>query len=176
LQLDIRFRGVPPSESLEARIRERAEQLARLEAGLIHCRVLVEQRHKHHHKGGLYHVRVHLSWGGGDAIVDREPHADHAHEDAYVAVRDAFDAARRRLEDRQRRIRGEAKVHTPQPSGLIVQLDADGGVIETREGGVLPFTRDRVEQARFEDLGIGDPVRFEMADDQIVSVLPLVQV
>ena len=46
---------------------------------------------------------------GGTLVIDREPGEDHAHEDMRVAVRDAFDAARRRLQDRMRKLDGNVK-------------------------------------------------------------------
>ncbi len=45
-------------------------------------------------------------------MVDRAKPLDHSHEDVYVAVRDAFNAAARRLEDHARRMRGDVKTHT----------------------------------------------------------------
>jgi ribosome-associated translation inhibitor RaiA len=173
VQLDIRFRGVEPSEALEARIRERAEQLDRQQAGLIHCRVVVEQRHHHHHQGALFHVRIRLTWRGGGVVVDREPHEDHSHEDAYVAVRDAFDALRRRLEDEQKRARGLVKSHAPRPSGAIVQLAPEGGVVETPAGEAIPFARDRLRHGRFEDLAVGELVRIDLVDGEIRELVPL---
>ena len=52
----------------------------------------------HHHKGNLYHVRIDISVPGDEIVVSREPHKDHSHEDAYVTIRDAFDAAKRQLD------------------------------------------------------------------------------
>jgi len=50
---------------------------------------------------------------GTDVHVNQEGPQNHAHEDVYVAIRDAFDAAVRQLEDHARRLRGEVKSHTP---------------------------------------------------------------
>lgn len=50
---------------------------------------------------------------GGDIIIRRDPAEKHAHEDVFVAVRDAFHAARRRLQDQVRRRRGDVKHHGP---------------------------------------------------------------
>jgi hypothetical protein len=52
---------------------------------------------------------------GKDVVVDRAKPIDHAHEDVYVAVRDAFDAAVRRLEDQTRKMRGSVETHTGRP-------------------------------------------------------------
>jgi len=47
----------------------------------------------------------------GELVVSREHGRDHAHEDVYVAVRDAFNAVVRQLEDYRRRQRGQVKQH-----------------------------------------------------------------
>ncbi len=83
---------------------------------LAHCACAVEGPHRHHHKGKLYNVRVDISVPGKDVVVDRTKPTDHAHEDVYVAVRDAFDAAVRRLEDQTRKMRGSVKTHAGRPT------------------------------------------------------------
>jgi ribosome-associated translation inhibitor RaiA len=75
----------------------------------------VEAPHRHHHKGKLYSVRVDISVPGKDVVVDRAKPINQAHEDVYVAVRDAFDAAVRRLEDQTRKMRGSVKTHAGRP-------------------------------------------------------------
>jgi hypothetical protein len=44
-------------------------------------------------------VRIDLTVPGAELVVSRDPELDHGHEDVYVAIRDAFDAARRQLAD-----------------------------------------------------------------------------
>jgi cold shock CspA family protein len=85
-----------------------------------------------------------------------------AHEDVYVAVRDAFDAAKRQLEDYGRRQRGDIKAHTPVLHGRIVRLMADEGYgfIETPEGEELYFHRDNLAENNFEKLEEGSEVKF----------------
>ena len=48
-------------------------------------------------------------------VVDRAKPTNHAHEDVYVAVRDAFAAAVRRLEDQTRKRRDKIKTHAGPP-------------------------------------------------------------
>jgi ribosomal subunit interface protein len=111
-----------PSEAVEARVRERAERLERYYDRITSCRVVVEAPHRHGRQGTLYHVRVDLTVPDGEILVTRERGDAHAHEDVYVAIRDAFDAARRSLEDFARRQRGEIKQHAP-----VRSLRADTG-------------------------------------------------
>jgi ribosomal subunit interface protein len=98
--LEITFRGMAPSEAVEARIREKVAWLERFYDGITGCNVVVEAPHHHSRKGNLFAVSIELSVPGGPSIVaGRVHHDDHAHEDVYVAIRDTFDAARRRLQD-----------------------------------------------------------------------------
>jgi hypothetical protein len=59
---------------------------------------------------------------GREIVVGNERAISHVHEDAYVAVRDAFDAARPRLEDHTRGRRGEVEAHAVPDRGRIARL------------------------------------------------------
>lgn len=111
IPLHITFRNVDRSSLIEAYIRERAESLERYAGQIVSCRVVVESPHRRHRQGQLFHVRVEMVVPGGDIIIRRDPADKHAHEDVFVAVRDAFNAARRRLQDHVRRRRGDVKHH-----------------------------------------------------------------
>jgi hypothetical protein len=104
--LQITFRDLPPTPSLEARVRASVDELDKHFDGIVSCRVSVEAPPRHHHHGGLYRVRVELGVPGGRIVVGRSPDEDAAHADPYVAVRDTFAAARRQLEDYVQRLRG----------------------------------------------------------------------
>jgi len=109
--VEIVFQNFASSPAVEARIRERAEKLDRFYDQIMGCRVAVEASHRRHHKGNLYHVRIDLTVPGEELVVSRVPDDKQAHEDIYVAIRDAFDAMRRQLEDYARRRRGQVKRH-----------------------------------------------------------------
>jgi len=109
IPLQISFRNMDPSPAVEERIRKKAAKFERFHDRIVGCTVVVEAPHRHQHKGKLYSVRVDISVPGKDVIVDRAKPADHAHEDVYVAIRDAFNAATRRLEEHARKLRGDVK-------------------------------------------------------------------
>ncbi len=115
IPLEVNFRNMDPSPAVEARIREKAAKLERFHDRIIGCTVVVEAPHRHHHKGKLYSVHIDISVPGKDVVVDRAKPSDHAHEDVYVAIRDAFNAATRRLEDQARKMRGSVKAHAGRP-------------------------------------------------------------
>jgi ribosome-associated translation inhibitor RaiA len=95
--IKIRFQGTERSEAVEGRVRERVERLERLCDRVTNCRVVIETPHRHQHKGRIFEVRIQLDVPGREIVVDRDGRNDPAHEDVYVALRDAFDAAERRL-------------------------------------------------------------------------------
>src|SRR6201987_5203033 len=111
LPLQITFRHMDSSEAVAARIRERAEELDRVFDRIMSCRVVIESRHTRHRQGNLFRIRVDLKVPGREIAVGRDPAGHHAHEDVYIAIRDAFDATRRVLEEHVRQGRGDVKMH-----------------------------------------------------------------
>jgi len=162
LPLQITFRQMDPSPALEARIRELASRFDRFSAHIMRCHIIVEPRSHHAHQGALYDFRIDITLPDEEIAIRRAHPADHAHEDPYVALRDAFLAARRRLEDYERRRRGDIKAHTGPAHGRICELDAEQGCgrIETDDGRLVYFHRNSVLGGRFQDLTTGTEVRF----------------
>ncbi|HYO58278.1 HPF/RaiA family ribosome-associated protein [Archangium sp.] len=96
--LQITFRGMSPSNALSEYIRDSAEKLEQFFDGITGCHVVVEEPHRHHQQGKHFHVHLDLHVPGKDIVVDRDHGDKVSHEDAYQAVSDAFDAARRQLQ------------------------------------------------------------------------------
>jgi ribosomal subunit interface protein len=109
IPLQITIRDMEHSDALETHIRDKANKLDEYFDRIMSCRVVVEMPHKHHHQGKQFNVRIDIGVPGSEIVVNR----DHA-EDVYVALRDAFDAAKRQLEDYARKIRGDVKTHQPK--------------------------------------------------------------
>lgn len=96
---EVVFEGMEPSDALRARILKEIARLERLYSRILSCRTVVEAPHRHHHKGKLYQVKIqHALPGHRDVSIGRSQELNRAHEDVYVAVRDAFRAARRQLQ------------------------------------------------------------------------------
>jgi ribosomal subunit interface protein len=106
IPLQISLHGITHSNALYDAIRERAEKLDRYYDRIMSCRVVLELLARHQRKGKQYAVRIDVKVPGGELVVTREHD-----EDLQVALRDAFDAARRRLEDYARTQRGDVKRH-----------------------------------------------------------------
>ena len=132
-------------------------------------------------QGNLFRVRVALKVPGSEIVVGRDPEAHHAHEDVYVAIRDAFDATRRLLEDHVRQGRGDVKLHAVPDHGRIARLlpAQNCGFILSPDGSEIYFHRNSVVNGAFEKLAVGDEVRFvaqhsESAEGpQASTVVPL---
>jgi ribosome-associated translation inhibitor RaiA len=135
----ITFRGIDPSAALEAEIRTRIDKLETYYHSIMGCHVLVELAQRHHEAGNRYHVRIDLTVPGKEIVVaheaglhatDQDIHlakatkqdeADPERKHALVAVREAFDIARRQLQDHARRHRGAVKTAARQPRGRVGQ-------------------------------------------------------
>lgn len=167
--VEIEFRHLDRSEAVEKHIEDHLRKLEQCFDRITRCEVVVEQPHRHHHQGNLFHVRIVLSVPGRKLVVNRSPAANHAHEDIAVTVRDAFHAMRRQLEDYARELRGDVKQHTGAPRGRVIGLNPaeDHGLLETTDGREIYFHRNAVLGSGFDHLRVGDRVHFaEESGDQ----------
>jgi hypothetical protein len=97
LPLQVSFHGLPSSAAVEHDVQRRAAELEAEFPRIVSCRVSIELPHRHQQQGRCFRVRVDLGIPGAHVVAgaaDEDP----AHEDVYVALRDAFRAAHRQLE------------------------------------------------------------------------------
>ncbi len=155
--LQITYRGIERSDALDARIRDKAAKLEEFHPRITSCRVVVEQRDRHRHQGKQFTVKLDLRVPRHEIAINR----DH-HEDVYVALRDAFNAAGRKLEEAARENRGDVKSHEVPQHGKVARLSREEGIgfIETADGRELYFSRDNVVHPPFEQLEEGAQVQF----------------
>jgi ribosome-associated translation inhibitor RaiA len=123
----VTFHGLKHSDKLEAEVMDRVQWLEQFYDRIVRCRVLLEVPHRHRHGGNHFHVRIELTVPRGTLVINHEPtlhaavkdieEATHrkeseivaVHRYARVAIRDAFDVARRRVDDYAREQRGAGK-------------------------------------------------------------------
>ena len=118
IPLQITFRGIPHSDAVEAKIREKVGKLDRFHSHIIGCRVAVEAEHYSHHQGNQYHIRIDITTPRKELVISREHHD----KKSYEAIRDAFNAAARQLEDYARVQQGKVKTHDLQSAGTVIRL------------------------------------------------------
>jgi ribosomal subunit interface protein len=99
--LEITFRGMPPSPAVEATIARWADRLTRFYDRIVSCRVWVDLPHRHRRRGSLFQVRLAIAVPGTEIVVAH----DEGHPDVYLALADAFLAAKRQLQDHAQRRR-----------------------------------------------------------------------
>ncbi len=158
----ITFRDMEPSPALETAVCEKMDRLERFYDRIIACHVVIEAPHRRHHQGRLYGVRIDITLPGGQVVVSHDRQRDHAHEDVYVALRDAFDAAYRQLDDYHRRQDGAVKTHVLPSAGEVVSVMADKGYgfIRSLDGHEVYFHEHSVLDGAFARLVPGSAVRF----------------
>lgn len=157
LPLHLAFEGMEASEAVEAAAREKAAKLDQFFPQIMSCRVVVSLEQKHKHQGHPYAVRIDLTVPGHELVVDRV-----RHEDVYVALREAFDDMKRRLEDVARKMHGQVKHHTEPLAGEVIRMDAEGryAFIRSEDGVEYYFGPDNMAGQSFDAIAIGTPVQF----------------
>ncbi|HWU86740.1 MAG TPA: HPF/RaiA family ribosome-associated protein [Kofleriaceae bacterium] len=108
---NITFRSMDASPAVEQAVADWCDRLEHTYGRIGHCSVVIELPHRRHRHGKTFHVRIELALADRTIAVSRDPGHDHAHEDVYVALGDAFRAARRQLQDYARIRRGDVKLH-----------------------------------------------------------------
>ena len=109
IPVKITFRHMESSAAVETRVNELANHLGVFSDRILSCRVVVDSPHRHHHQGKVFAVKVQLELPGEDVVVDMERPQRDGHDDVYVVLRDAFDAAKRQLQQRMASLRGDEK-------------------------------------------------------------------
>ncbi len=162
LPLQIAFHNMPPSEQIEAKIREEVERLDEFYNRIMSCRVVVDVPHRHHKEGNLYQVRIDLKAPGAEIVVKRDPAEHREYRDLDLAIRDAFDEAKRQLEDLARIERRQVKTLESLPHARVARLfpESGYGFLETPDGREIYFHEHSVLDGKFRELEVGTEVRF----------------
>jgi cold shock CspA family protein len=171
---------MPHSDAIEVMVREEAANLDRYYSHIIGCRVMIEVPHRHREEGEHHHVRINLTVPGGEIVVKREPtlhsrqqdvqedertkdmEIERSHRYAKVAIREAFDTVRRRLQDYARRQRLDVKTHDSQPYARVCRLypEEGYGYIETPDHREFYFHKNSVLGDDFKHVKVGTEVNF----------------
>jgi ribosome-associated translation inhibitor RaiA len=108
---EIHFHGIERSEAIEERVREKVSKLEKHFGRMTRCRVVLEAPHRSPQKPKVFQIKVEISLPRRQPIVVcHEREGAHAHEELPLAVRDAFEAALRKIDDTSRKVGARTKV------------------------------------------------------------------
>ena len=129
IPVQITWREMAPSKAVGTRIREEAAKLEEFYDRITNCRVTIEIPRRYQNGKYQFHVRIDLTVPGSEIVVSHEPTLQSSlrrteseerakgqelsapHKDVYVAIRDAFKVARRKLREYSHRQNGAVKYH-----------------------------------------------------------------
>jgi cold shock CspA family protein len=173
LPLEIIARDFALPAPLRDEIEERAEKLDQFYGRIMRCRVTVEGSGRHHRQGRCQ-VRLDITVPGREIVITRQ-----AGENPLEALKEAFNAAGRCVEDHIRRSRRFVKRHEEPAEARVVRLfpERGFGFLETPDGREIYFHRNSVLDNHFARLKPGSPVRYaeEAGEDgpQASTVVPI---
>ena len=157
LGLQITAHDIDITDAIRADIEGKAEKLDKYYDRIMRCRVVLESPKRHQHEGKLYNAHIYITVPGAELMVKRDQN-----KDLYVAIRDAFQAMRRKLEDFAGQQRLDVKHHEEPPRAQITSLFADKGYgfLTKPDGLDVYFHSNSVVNKEFRKLKIGMKVRF----------------
>tara|TARA_Y100001970_G_scaffold224147_1_gene276173 strand:+ start:2792 stop:3157 length:366 start_codon:yes stop_codon:yes gene_type:complete len=96
-EFQVVFHNIDQTQALIDAVQKRLHKLTRYCDQIIEGRVVLDSPHNNHHKGKVYSVGIEIHSPAGEIRVHQDQHDNHAHEDLYVTIRDAFNVAERQL-------------------------------------------------------------------------------
>jgi cold shock CspA family protein len=164
IPLEISYRDVVKTDELENLIREKVSKLEKVCDYITSCHIAVEKPQKFLNYGSPYRIRISLRIPPGhEIVVKREPGEGNMSDSILAVLRDAFDAARRKILELVEIQRKDVKAHPEQEAVAIVSelYPEDGyGFLKTINGREIYFHKNSVLHNRFENLRPGTGVRF----------------
>ena len=159
LPLQITIRDFLQTEAIKTHIEKKAKSLTKFFNKIISFKIVVEQPKRHLHDGKLYSVSIDISVPHQEIVVNHV-----LNKDVYIAIRDAFNAAKRQVRDTRRQQMGFVKNHQEKSiaHGKITRIfpEEGFGFIETHDGREFYFNKDSVAHPDFNQLDVGVAVQF----------------
>jgi ribosomal subunit interface protein len=163
--LEITWHNTQSSEALEQLIRDRGDRMHRYFDHINSAHVIVNVPHRSQQGKLGYHVTIEVGVPGRTLAVSHDPVRSDTF-DPYIAVRRAFDAMDRQLEQFSQKVRGDVKSLDGPPQGRVVRLFPEYGFVEMLDGQEIWFGPNALVAGRFEDLEVGDSVELTVAEGE----------
>jgi cold shock CspA family protein/ribosome-associated translation inhibitor RaiA len=171
LSTQVTFRNMTAIADVRKTIESRIQKLESVCKPILSCRVTVEAPANHHRKGDPFHVRIDTTLTDGRIVVKhseamytgkRDSDTTSERKCLMLAVRGAFSAARRKLQDHARLRRADVKTHEPNLTATVSRLfPKEGyGYLETPDGREIYFHENSVLGSPFKKLKTGATAQF----------------
>jgi len=171
LSTQVTFRNMTAIEDVRKIIEARVQKLETFCKPILSCRVMVEAPANHHRKGDPFHVRIDATLSDGKVVVKHSEAMYTGKHDSdttsernclMLAIRGAFSAARRKLQEHARLRRADVKTHEPNLTGTVSRLfPTEGyGYLETPDGREVYFHENSVLGSPFKKLRKGATAQF----------------
>ena len=164
--VEIDFHGLKANERLRACVLKNISTLEQRFGRITACRVVIKAPSERHRTGGVCEVAIRLALPQGRHVdIARSEKAEKADDrlaDPMVAVKAAFQRARRRLQDQAGRMRGQVKCHDGAPVATVKRFDAATGFgfLETPDGREIYFHKNSVRDGSAGPFAPGTRVTF----------------
>jgi len=96
-EFQVVYHNIDQTEAISDAVQKRIDKLERYCDHIINGRVVLDSPHNNHYKGKVYSVTLEIHTPELEVRVNQDQHDNHAHEDLYVAIRDAFNVAERQF-------------------------------------------------------------------------------
>lgn len=109
--VEVHFHGLEKSEAIEERVREKVAKLEKHFERMTSCRVVVDAPQRNVQKPKVYQIKIEIGLPRRKPIVvSHERTGSHASEELNLAIRDAFDAALRKIDGVASKIGERARI------------------------------------------------------------------
>jgi len=165
--VDIVVKNVESTEAIQSRIQRNVEKLPLFHNNIEFCKVIVDVPQKHKYQGKLFTVHIEIGVPKKRLVVNRK-----VDENLYIAIREAFAAMKRQLDEYNHKQKNHIKQHPETLRGKITRLYSDYGFIESSDGREFYFNESSLLHPDFEAVDIGTPVHFleSLMDDGLQAV------
>jgi len=161
IPLQITTRNIELSEPTKDELRKRAEKLDTFYPRIMRCRITLEVPHRYKKQAMNaveYNIRIDITVPGKEIVIKDRPN-----KELDIAIREAFDAAQRKLEDYATKLRGDVKRHEATPHGVVTSIFTDEGYgfLSAEDGHEIYFHENSVLDKNFKHLKAGSFVRYK---------------
>lgn len=110
-QVEVHFHGIEKSEAVEQRVREKVAKLKKHFTQMTSCRVAVEAPQRTADRPKVYQIKIEIGVPRrAPVIVSHERTGGHANEDLPLAIREAFQAALRKVDGMSAKINQRSRI------------------------------------------------------------------